>query len=135
MKRIDFHFNKPYFIIALIIFCIEIIIALYVHDNFIRPYFGDFLVVILIYCFLKSFFKISVLPLAIGVLFFSYLIETLQYYKLVNMLGLQHSKLARIVIGTSFEWIDLIFYTAGIAVVILLERLLANKRVHANDKS
>ncbi|MEO6636644.1 MAG: DUF2809 domain-containing protein [Ginsengibacter sp.] len=127
MNRGYFHFNKSYFIIASIIFFTEIIIALYVHDNFIRPYFGDFLVVILIYCFLKSFFEIRVLPLAIGVLLFSYVIETLQYYKLVDRLGLQHSKLARIIIGTSFEWIDIISYTAGIAVVILLERLLTNK--------
>ena len=134
MNRVRFHFNKPYFIIALLIFFTEIIIALYVHDNFIRPYFGDFLVVILIYCFLKSFFKIRVLPLAIGVLLFSYVVETLQYYKLVTMLGLQHSKLARIIIGTSFEWIDIVSYTVGIAVVILVERLLANKRVHGNDK-
>lgn len=130
-----FHFNKPYFIIASIIFFTEIMIELYAHDNFIRPYAGDFLVVILIYCFLRSFFITPVLRLAIGVLLFSYVVETLQYYKLVNMLGLQHSKLARILIGTSFEWIDIISYTAGIALVILLERILANNRLTGKHKS
>lgn len=99
------------------------------HDNFIRPYVGDFLVVILIYCFLKSFLNIPVIPLALSVLLFSYCVETLQYFQLVNKLGLQHSKLARIVIGTSFEWIDIIAYTLGIAFIIFIESVwLKDKR-------
>ena len=122
------HFNKNYFIIAILILLIEIIIALYIHDNFIRPYVGDFLVVILIYCFLKSFLNIPVLPTAISVLVFSYIVETLQYFKLVDKLGLQHSKLARIVIGTSFEWIDILAYTLGIAFVMFIESVRLNDR-------
>ena len=37
----------------IIVFIIEAIIAVFIHDNFIRPYFGDVLVVVLIYCFIK----------------------------------------------------------------------------------
>ncbi|WP_366069085.1 DUF2809 domain-containing protein [Flavobacterium sp.] len=50
-------FNKTYFRLASLIFTVEILIALYVHDKIIRPYFGDVLVIVLIYCFIKSFFK------------------------------------------------------------------------------
>jgi hypothetical protein len=57
---------------------------------------------------------------AIAVLLFSYLIEVLQYFNIIKMLGLQNSNLARVVIGTSFEWTDLIAYTLGIGLVILL---------------
>lgn len=90
---------------------------------------GDFLVVILIYCFLKSFLNIPVLSTAIAVLIFSYCVETLQYFQLVKRLGLEHSKLARIVIGTSFEWIDMLAYTLGIAFVIFIESMgLKDKR-------
>ena len=39
-------FNKTYFLLTILLFCTEVIIALFVHDNFIRPYFGDVLVVI-----------------------------------------------------------------------------------------
>jgi hypothetical protein len=32
-----------------------------------------------------------------------------------------HSKLARIIIGTSFSWLDILAYTLGIGMVILIE--------------
>ena len=115
-------FNKKYFIIAVGIFVIEVVIALFIHDKIIRPYIGDFLVVILIYCSVKSFLNTSVYPTALAVLLFSCLVELSQYFHLVNYLGLQNSKLARTIIGTSFEWTDLATYTTGIVVVILIEK-------------
>jgi hypothetical protein len=115
-------FNLKYFILTLLLLAIEFLIALYVHDTFIRPYMGDVLVVILLYCLVKSFFKTPVLPTAIGVLLFSYLIETLQYFNIVDVLGLGHSKVARIVIGSSFSWLDILSYTAGIVAILLTAR-------------
>lgn len=115
-------FNKRYFLITILLFLIEVLIAAYVNDAIIRPYVGDYLVVVLLYCFVKSFFNLPIVPLAIGVLLFAYTIETLQYFNLVDNLGLSHSKLAVIVIGSSFEWIDLIAYTLGIATVIAIEK-------------
>ena len=61
--------------------------------------------------------------LALSVLLFAYSLETMQYFKLVQLLGLQHSKLARIVIGTAFEWLDLLAYTLGILLVLWVENL------------
>lgn len=117
-----FKFNPYYFALMIILFLIEILIALFVHDQFIRPYIGDFLVVILIYCFVKSFFNTPVLPTALGVLLFAYSVEVLQYFRIVEVLGLQHSRAARIIIGSAFEWQDMLAYTAGIVAVILLEK-------------
>ena len=113
-------FQLKYFIPTIILFLIEVFIALFVHDNFIRPFFGDVLVVILIYCFIKSFIDSPVIITAIAVLLFAYIIEILQYFNIVKILGLQNSAIARIVIGTSFEWTDLLAYTLGIGLVILL---------------
>ena len=59
-------FNLKYFLFALALFMIEVLIALFVHDSFIRPYLGDFLVVILIYCAVRTFIKASPLKIAIG---------------------------------------------------------------------
>lgn len=115
-------FNRHYFVLAILLFIIEVCIALFVHDTIIRPYGGDLLVVILLYCILRSFANIPVLPAAISVLVFSYIIEILQYFTIVDRIGLQNSKLARIVIGSSFEWIDLVAYTVGILLVLLLEK-------------
>ena len=47
-----------YIISFLVIFCIEVLIALYVCDNFVRPYIGDVLVVVLVYSFVRIFLLI-----------------------------------------------------------------------------
>ena len=122
-----FHFNKTYFRLALLLFVIEVLMALFLHDDFIRPYFGDVLVVILIYCTIKSFIKASVLSVAIFTLLFSFTIETMQYFKIVKLLGMQHSKLANTVIGNSFSWIDILAYTVGIIIVFFIEQMVNNK--------
>jgi Protein of unknown function (DUF2809) len=85
------------------------------------------LVVILVYCFVKSFVSTRTVPTAVAVLLFSFFIETLQYLKIVNILGLQQNKLARIIIGTSFSWTDIFMYTIGIGTVIFIEKRIETK--------
>lgn len=121
-------FQKSYFMLALLLFITEVLIALFMHDRFVRPYVGDFLVVMLVYCFVKSFVQAPTLPIAIFTLLFAYVVELLQYYKLVTLLGLQHSALATTVIGSSFEWMDILAYTLGVLVIIWIE----HKRRHNN---
>ncbi len=118
-------FNKTYFIISVLIFATEVVIALFVRDKFVRPYLGDVLVVILIYCFVRSFIRLAVFPVALAVLLFSFTIEFLQYAQIVEKLGLGHSKIARTVIGTSFAWGDVAAYVVGIAVVLIAEKYLS----------
>ena len=122
-------FNWRYFLIATLLFIVEVLIAVFVLDQFIRPYVGDFLVVILVYCFVKSFLNTPLLPTAIAVLVFSFAIEALQCLDIVNKIGLGHSSFAKTVIGTSFEWLDLIAYTLGIAFVMYVE----NSRFKARE--
>jgi hypothetical protein len=119
-------FNKTYFTWAVLIFMIEVLIALFVNDNFVRPYLGDVFVVILIYSFLKAFLKLPVLPVAVFVLLFSFTIEFLQYMKIVNVLSLERSAIARTVIGTSFAWYDVLAYLAGTTIVLAVENYLQN---------
>ncbi len=126
-------FKKHYLIYAVVILIIEIGIALFIHDNFIRPYVGDFLVVILIYCFLQSFLNIKFWRIAIGVLLFSYIIEILQYFHVLNKVGLQKFTLARIILGTTFEWTDIGAYTAGIALVLFIDSTVALKQSKMRD--
>ena len=120
-------FKLNYFILTIVLLVTEILIALFVHDAIIRPYIGDVLVVILIYCFLRSFFNIPVITTAIAVLIFSFTVETAQYFNIINLLGLQHSKLAKIIIGSSFSWMDLITYTIGIVIVLAVEKIFPER--------
>lgn len=115
-------FNKNYFGFAVLIFCIEVLIALFVKDQFVRPYLGDVLVVMLMYCFFKSFIKLPVLTVAILVLVIAFGVEFLQFLNVVQMLHLEQSKMARTVLGTSFSWIDLLTYCIGITIVLLVEK-------------
>ena len=114
--------NKKYLLLSIILFITEVLIALYVRDAFIRPYFGDVLVVILLYCIVRTFWKLPVLPTIATILLFAYVLETLQYFNLVEHLGLQHSKLARTLIGTDFAWGDMLAYTVGGLAVIFGEK-------------
>lgn len=115
-------FNRYYFVWAVILFFVELLIALFIQDDFIRPYVGDVLVVILIYAAVRAFFKVSIVKAAVGVLIFAFVVEILQYFKIVEVLGLASSAIARIVIGTTFDWEDLLAYTIGIAILLALEQ-------------
>jgi hypothetical protein len=124
-------FNFKYFLLAFSLFVTEVLIALFVHDRIIRPYFGDYLVVILVYCALKTFIKASPLKLATGALLFSYFVEILQYFKIVDRLGLSGNIIAKTAIGYGFDWLDILAYTLGIITVLILERpnlLVSNNR-------
>ncbi len=117
-----------------LLFIVELIIGLYIKDNWIRAYFGDFLVVILLYCLLKGVVNIKTNVALIAVLLFSYLIEILQYFDFVSLIGLQHIAVARVVIGTSFSWIDLLMYTLGIGFIYGLELIGNNIQLIKKEK-
>lgn len=112
-------FHKKYFFAAVLLFVVEVCIAIFVQDKIIRPYVGDFLVVILLYTFLRSFFNISVQKAIFSVLLFSYTIEALQYLNLTALPGLENHKLVLVVLGSHFEWTDMIIYTfAGLCIYV-----------------
>jgi hypothetical protein len=122
-----FLFNKKFFFFALILFLVELVIAMYVRDSFVRPYVGDYIVVILIYCAVRAFFNAPIVKVAIGVLLFSYLVEILQYIQIINRLGLVNNLVVKTIVGYGFEWFDLLAYTLGIITVLILERKNFNK--------
>ncbi len=120
-----FQFNFKSLIIFISLFIIEIIIAK--TYGFLRHTIGDYLVVILLYYFVKSFLKVSPKKLAISILLFSFTVEILQYFKLVELLGLQDNKLASIIIGSTFSYGDLVAYTLGVVTVYYIEVCNQNK--------
>jgi hypothetical protein len=114
--------NSKYVEYATVLFLTEVFIALYVTDAFVRPYVGDFLVVILLYSMVKSILNLNNTAIALSVLIFAYTLETLQYFRIVEVLGLNHYTLANVIIGTSFAWMDMLAYTLGIITVFIVER-------------
>jgi hypothetical protein len=99
----------------------ELGIALFLNDSWIRPFFGDFLVVILLYCFFKSFIYVSVKACLSYVLMISLIVETLQHFDFVKIIGLENITVVKVILGTSFSWIDIIMYTFGVVFVYIME--------------
>ncbi|WP_251743147.1 DUF2809 domain-containing protein [Gramella sp. AN32] len=93
---------------------IEVFIVNFIKDGFIRPYVGDFLVVVLIYCFVMWISGIPVLKGLVGVLAFSVAVEFFQLINIVKVLQYQPPKILMIVLGSSFSVWDLLAYFLGI---------------------
>jgi len=121
-------FNKTYTLLTFILFVVGAFIAFYMHDAFIRPYGGDFLVVIFLYCLIKSLFNIPVMTAACGVLLFAYVVEITQYFNLISLLDWEHSRLANLVLGNSFSMTDILLYTLGALLIIVTESIRSNMR-------
>lgn len=122
-------FNKIYFTLFAILLFTEVLIGIYLHDAVIRPYGGDFLVVILLYCLVKSCLDAPVGSTACFVLLFSYAIEISQYFHLTRLLGWQKSTIADLLLGHFFSMTDMLMYTLGILSVIVVERIRNNLKM------
>lgn|SRR5690606_19959873 len=116
-----FKFNKTYTLLFISILIIEMLIAAFLTSGFIRHTFGDYLVVILIFCFFKSFINVSSFYIAIYVLLFAYSIEFLQLVNLLQMLSLENNHLAKLILGSTFHISGLVAYTLGIMTVLIME--------------
>ncbi len=103
------------------LFAVEVIIALFVHDRFVRPYLGDVLAVVLVYCGLRALFALGPWPAA-GIAFaVAAAIEFGQWFGLLDLLGLRGNAVARVVLGTGFDWKDFLAYGAGAALALIVE--------------
>ena len=88
-------------------------IAKYVFDSFVRPYLGDVLVVILVYCGVRIVINKPLKWLPFAVFAFACSIEVMQYFQLADKLGFEHGSIARIVLGSVFDWADIACYAVG----------------------
>lgn len=96
-------------------------IALFITNRFIRSTFGDVLVVMLMYCFIKSFINIKPFPIALGVLMFAFTIEFLQLFKLTEILNPYNNPIIKVILGSTFQISDLLAYSFGTLIILMIE--------------
>ena len=125
MRRL--RFSKAHGALCLAIFVIEVLIALYMHDTFVRGYVGDALVVVLVYTAVLTLWDLPRVPLALAVFAFAGAIELGQGCDLVNRLSLGGSRVFRVIIGTSFDLHDFLAYAAGTLLIIGVEQRWASR--------
>ena len=116
-----------YGVLFFVILTIEILIALFVRDNFVRPYIGDVLVTVLICSFARFFIpeKIKILPLLVFI--FSALVEIGQYFDFVKLLGLDDNVFISTLLGRTFSLADLICYGVGCLLFAIFDYILKRK--------
>ncbi len=115
--------NYKYLSTFIILFAVEVYIAMFVHDEIIRPFIGDVLVVGVLYFFIRSFI-IKVRYLAIYVFLFACFIEICQYFNLVSILHMENIKVAKIILGSTFDLNDIFCYLVGTIMLLVFERTL-----------
>lgn len=110
-----------YFGLFVFLFMCEVLIAKFYFSDFVRAYFGDVLVVILLWSFVRIFIpdKIRLLPL--WVFIFACLIETGQYFNYTELLGVSDNPILCTLMGTSFAWGDILSYFVGCVICGLTE--------------
>jgi hypothetical protein len=126
--------SKRYSVLFVALLAIEVFIALVVHDQFVRPFLGDVLVVILIYCFVRALFAFPTVPALIGVFGFACAIEVSQYFDLVKRLHVEHIPVLRVALGTHFDPLDFVAYAVGSLIVWLAERWTRSRVPPAYDR-
>lgn len=110
----------PYIIVLVLLFGVEVVIALTQHGNFIRNYGGDIIVMWVLYAFVQAVlggrnnhYIVNLILLA-----FAFVVEFLQKWGIADKLGVENPIL-RTIIGTSFAVEDLWCYAAGTAIACL----------------
>lgn len=97
---------------------IEVLIALFVHDNFVRPYFGDVLAVVCVYFFARIFLPEKPRYLSVFVTAFAFCVELVQLTPLSEVLPSPLS----VIVGGTFDPKDLACYLVGGAACFFVDK-------------
>lgn len=106
----------------LVLLATEVCIALFVHDSFVRPYIGDVLAVVTVYCGARIVFpqrfawlSAAVMALAVGV-------ELIQLTDFSSLFG--EGSFIAVLLGSTFDPHDLLCYAIGGIVCVLCDILI-----------
>jgi hypothetical protein len=122
-------FKKKFLYLFVLIFLVEVFIALFNHDRFIRSFVGDVLVIVLLYAFIRIFYKKDhPVAITVSIFFIACLVELGQYFGLVSLLKLPETSVAAIMLGTTFDWLDILAYATGALIIIGINKLTPHIR-------
>ncbi len=114
------------------ILAFEICIAIYAKDGFIRYYLGDVLAAAMLYAFGRAAFRLPPKILALTVFTLSLVIEITQYFKVLEILGVQNYALW-IIFGGTFDWTDIICYAIGCVLAYASENFIGSEHAIYNE--
>ena len=107
--------------VAVLILAVEIYIAICVKGGFVRHYAGDVLAVVLLYALARAVFSVTPSNLPLKIFAFAAALELAQYFGAVQILGIEN-KILKIMIGGTFDLVDLLCYAVGYILVGVYEK-------------
>ena len=107
--------------VAVLILAVEIYIAVCVKGGFVRHYAGDVLAVVLLYALARAVFSVTPSNLPLKIFAFAAALELAQYFGAVQILGIEN-KILKIMIGGTFDLVDLLCYAVGYILVGVYEK-------------
>ncbi len=122
LKKTKFRFHVGYFLIAISLFLIEVLIAKYV-TGWVRSYLGDVLVIMLIYSVMLTVIELNKKLVVLLTLILAFAIEFSQYFEFAELLGFEKGSVAYIVLGNTFSLEDLVCYIVGGLLILIIERI------------
>lgn len=123
-----------YLIFTIILLTVEVLIALFIHDDFVRPYIGDVLVVMVLYTFIRIFVPEKIKMLPSYILCLAVLVEILQYFRIVEVLGLQDNRFFSVLIGSVFDMKDIICYALGCTLIVIGQMVYKMSRISPKNR-
>lgn len=122
----------PYIIAAVILFFAEVIIGVYIKDDFIRPYGGDILITMLLCCIVRAVYPHKPKFLALYVFAVATMVETVQATPLPELIA-NGSKLLLTLMGSSFSYWDILCYAVGCLLFAAAEWVCIHRTAAARE--
>jgi hypothetical protein len=122
-----------YLVVSIMLMIVEIIIAVFVRDRWIRPYGGDVLAVAFVYCCIRIFMLRSVFLPAVFSFGFACGIEILQAFHLAAIPWIASTKILVIILGSTFVYNDILLYAVGALVSLGVDTLI--RHICCNENS
>ena len=106
---------------TILLLLVEVCIAIFVHDDFVRPYVGDILASLLLYVFVRVFLPKNHTLLPLWIFLFAVGVECLQLVRITEFLNVNDGFLLTLM-GSYFDAKDILCYAIGCTVAWLHER-------------
>jgi hypothetical protein len=101
------------------------------HYALIPLFIGDVLWATMVYFIFRFvFIRANVKRIILYSLLFCYAIEVSQLYKAPWIDSLRHTLFGRLVLGDTFSWGDLLSYTVGVVIGVLIGKVLSPVQKH-----
>lgn len=127
MKLKSYKKRLLFLAVFVLLFALEALIAVYVHDDFVRPYVGDMIVTVVVWAFARIIFPDKFKLMSVYVMIFAIFVEIGQYFNYVDLLGIKNPVLVTMM-GTSFAWADIACYAVGCVIAGIIDFVRFRKK-------